>query len=490
MRTNRKRPRPVWLLDIPNPDAKRIRDGLDPAAECRRLAGASLPGSAEFDRDDPLAVFLGLGLWREILAGVRLQPEWLPLARKILVASASAPPAREDEVLAHGFLACLPAAAPRARIKAALTRAADSVRVFDDILATLGEAMRDLDNAAQENGRLAFFQYLLARASRTLDLAEMLVHLHEDLALAFPVGEILAVFWEQDQTDELFLEDGLAPEARDERDALLRDLAARIRGSRAAKATPHAIPVAASRGLSPLEPSRGLIVPLSHEGRAFGCLIAVFQGGLAKLEQETARQAVLQTAPCLRHALAYLSLARRAVTDDLTGLANRGAFDAQLSRELKRHQRHGGGFSLLMADIDHFKAVNDTHGHLAGDAALIAVAQTLRESLRETDFVARFGGEEFAMILPYTGQAQAWMLAERLRRRVAALHLVHAGREIPLTVSLGLAGFAPGDAHTETDLVALADQALYASKALGRNRISLAPADRRLRVPRTGSQAG
>ena len=145
--------------------------------------------------------------------------------------------------------------------------------------------------------------------------------------------------------------------------------------------------------------------------------MAVFQGGLAKLEQETARQALLQTAPCLRHALAYLDLARRAVTDGLTGLANRGAFDTQISLELKRHRRHGGGFSLLMADIDHFKAVNDTHGHQAGDAALAEVARVLREGLRETDFVARYGGEEFAMLLPHTGQAQAWMLAERLRLR-------------------------------------------------------------------------
>jgi diguanylate cyclase (GGDEF)-like protein len=136
--------------------------------------------------------------------------------------------------------------------------------------------------------------------------------------------------------------------------------------------------------------------------------------------------------------------------------------------------RHKEGFALLLADLDHFKSVNDTHGHLAGDAALRHAAQALEGGLRTTDFLARYGGEEFAVILPHTGQAQAWMLAERLRRRVAGAALRYAGRAIPLTVSIGMAGFAPGQAATPVSLVAQADQALYAAKQAGRNRVSIA----------------
>lgn len=196
---------------------------------------------------------------------------------------------------------------------------------------------------------------------------------------------------------------------------------------------------------------------------------------LAKLEQDAVRQAVLLVLPCLHNALAYARLKRRADRDGLTGLANRRAFDAKLSEELKRHMRHREGFNLLLADMDHFKRVNDTFGHQAGDAALRLVAGILETGLRTTDVVARFGGEEFAMVLPHTSQAHAWMLAERLRREVAAAKLRHGGRDVPLTISVGLASFAPGDAVSEAGLITAADQALYAAKAAGRNQVSVAP---------------
>jgi diguanylate cyclase (GGDEF)-like protein len=158
----------------------------------------------------------------------------------------------------------------------------------------------------------------------------------------------------------------------------------------------------------------------------------------------------------------------------LTGLFNRRSLDARLDQELKRHMRHREGFCLLMADLDHFKKVNDTYGHLAGDAVLRRAAQALQAGLRTTDFLARYGGEEFAVILPHTGQSQAWMLAERLRRRVAAGGVRYAGRSIPVTVSIGLASFTPGQAATPASLLGLADQALYAAKSAGRNRVSIA----------------
>ena len=101
-------------------------------------------------------------------------------------------------------------------------------------------------------------------------------------------------------------------------------------------------------------------------------------------------------------------------------------------------------------------------------------AQSMEAALRTTDFAARIGGEEFAILLPHTGQAQAWMLAERLRRRIAAMGVKHAGRDIPVTISIGLTTFTTGDAATESSLVAEADQALYLSKANGRNRVSIA----------------
>lgn len=157
--------------------------------------------------------------------------------------------------------------------------------------------------------------------------------------------------------------------------------------------------------------------------------------------------------------------------DTLTGLLNRRALYPLLLREAGRLRRCGEGYALLMVDIDHFKRVNDNHGHARGDAALVSVAQILRGVGRELDQVARLGGEEFCLLLPCTGHEGALHLGQRVREAVAAAawhDLAH-----PLTVSVGVA--AASDADEAPDAVmARADAALYQAKAQGRDRVVLA----------------
>jgi len=157
--------------------------------------------------------------------------------------------------------------------------------------------------------------------------------------------------------------------------------------------------------------------------------------------------------------------------DDLTGLFNFREFHRQLTEEAERSRRYGRSFSLLMLDIDHFKAINDTYGHLAGDEALRALAALIRREVRPTDLVARYGGEEFVMVLPETTGPGAFALGERLRGLIAdhAISLP-TGQTIHLTVSMGLATF-PEDQDSLPHLISAADQALYAAKSAGRNGI-------------------
>ncbi len=161
-------------------------------------------------------------------------------------------------------------------------------------------------------------------------------------------------------------------------------------------------------------------------------------------------------------------LNQRAQTDPLTGLLNRGAFDERLARALATAQRYRRPLSVVIVDIDHFKDINDTHGHATGDQVLVAFAQLLQAQSRTVDSVARIGGEEFAILMPEVDAARAAGYAERLRHAVERLH----GPEgIGITASFGLADLL--DARQEpASLMALADQALYASKAGGRNRVS------------------
>lgn len=162
-------------------------------------------------------------------------------------------------------------------------------------------------------------------------------------------------------------------------------------------------------------------------------------------------------------------------TDALTGLRNRRSMDERLNEALQRQARSGGAASVVMLDIDHFKQVNDRHGHPAGDTVLRALAQSIRAEVREVDAAGRYGGEEFLVLLPGTDTGGALLFAERLRRRVAALRVPVDGGDIAITISLGVAAHA---APTEgaPAWLARADRALYQAKRGGRNQSVVADA--------------
>ena len=164
-----------------------------------------------------------------------------------------------------------------------------------------------------------------------------------------------------------------------------------------------------------------------------------------------------------------------ATHDDLTGLLNRRAMLDRMQLEQRRSLRSGSPLLIAQLDIDHFKAVNDTHGHAAGDLVLQSFADTVRRNVRDTDVLARWGGEEFVLLLCDTPAADAVALMERLRQAVQAMQVpvAQGGQPITVTVSIGLARHTPADPLAGT--LERADQALYAAKAGGRNRVVPAP---------------
>jgi diguanylate cyclase (GGDEF)-like protein len=159
-----------------------------------------------------------------------------------------------------------------------------------------------------------------------------------------------------------------------------------------------------------------------------------------------------------------------AISDPLTGLHNRRSFQARLAEETQRARRSGSPFALLMIDLDHFKALNDRHGHPAGDAALVVVAGIFRQQLRSVDLPARIGGEEFGVLLPDSDEQAALMAGERLRAAIAACPIVHQDATLTITASIGVA-WSGGGADTDEELLRAADRALYAAKRAGRNRV-------------------
>lgn len=178
--------------------------------------------------------------------------------------------------------------------------------------------------------------------------------------------------------------------------------------------------------------------------------------------------------PIIRALVEAHGLADRAQRDGMTGLFNHAHMQELVEREIQRSRRYRNAFSLLMLDIDHFKQVNDTHGHPVGDEVLNHIAQILTDLARQPDLAARYGGEEFLLVMPETDPEGALMVAERLRQQISDHPVEVGGTHIPVTVSIGVASCP---AHTppppRQTMIRIADEALYASKRNGRDRVTL-----------------
>jgi diguanylate cyclase len=162
---------------------------------------------------------------------------------------------------------------------------------------------------------------------------------------------------------------------------------------------------------------------------------------------------------------------QKALIDPLTGLPNRAAWGERLDHEIGEWQQHGNTLMLAMLDLDHFKRINDNYGHLAGDKVLKIIASVLRKRLRGSDFIARFGGEEFVLLMPATVPAAGAKLLETLRASIEACPFHFKGERVTITISMGLTAFKPGE-HSDM-VLKRADQALYRAKNAGRNRVEL-----------------
>jgi diguanylate cyclase (GGDEF)-like protein len=215
-------------------------------------------------------------------------------------------------------------------------------------------------------------------------------------------------------------------------------------------------------------------VPLSVKGQVIGLLVLEAQGPnfFAMKHLRLAMNLVDYIAVAIQNAKAYSEVQEQAATDPLTGFRTRRWFFEHGDKLMSQSQRYDTPLAVLISDLDHFKRINDEYGHLKGDRVLRSLALIFLQEMRKADAVCRYGGEEFAVLLPQTDLTSAMAIAERLRRRAAEVTVEDT--DAALSVSIGVATVRETNSRSLTDLIAAADEALYRAKHEGRNRVCAA----------------
>ena len=375
-----------------------------------------------------------------------------------------------------------------AKVSAALRRGLSNRKKLLGIVAMardLREANRKLTRQKrrieEEKGRLAaksrqlnLLGELSRAASSTLEPGRIVGAVGARLCRELPLKSWAVLFAPSPGERATLFLPGLMPQPKAA--ALARQLLERL-GRAGGGAPGFEVHPLGQRALAPELTTRltedcGLILPLLDAGQPIGLYKLLPQEGLSSDLVRLAESAANMVALGLRNAGELICARRLADHDALTRIANRRAFERQLRQEFSRSRRYRQPLTLVMADIDHFKLVNDRYGHQVGDEVLYKVASALAGAVRDCDFVARYGGEEFAVILPQTGLESSLALARRIKRVVEAKRALRGPAPLRLTLSLGLADTAAPQAEEAPDLIRLADHALYLAKNSGRNRIS------------------
>lgn len=475
-----KRPELMWGLGLSQTLLDDIRNGVGPGFHIRNFPSGDLPRTQELEQTEkPSAAWIPWGIWNTLSEHRKEAYREQEETQRILIQDENDNPIEMDQVLSEGFLTVVRSPLTRPKVQDAMFRAKEVTSMYSDIYRMTEEIMLERELLSRKTDQLMFLNKILASATESLDPATILMNAKETLSLVLPIKMLHAVFWNHQQGSEvsdaeIFLNGHMTPEVESIWVEHLMASATSM-GSGPVNGFQIIHADAGRRNNMGLLPEDGRLVtmPLSAGHETFGCLALLCENGyrLGKDQVETFRSAVNHLGLALRNALVFKEVKLRADRDGLTRIYNRHSFEERLIYEIKRRRRYNHDLSLLMVDLDHFKHVNDTYGHKAGDMVLRKVGEILTETFRGTDLPARYGGEEFVVLLPHTNEADAWKLAERVRESVQSCEFDFEGESFAVTASIGVASVEAGALTKDDDLIVKADKALYKAKHNGRNMV-------------------
>jgi len=477
--THGARPEQVWGIGLSEDAAAAISTALGSGYLLRNWPNGEQPGERDVAQAAPLAVFVVKKAWEAMPAMARKRLEDWDVPQRVLLLGPRQCVSDFEGFLDSGFLSAVSEPLTDKKVRDVIFRAQEVKCLYDDIFRMTREIMLERELLSRKTDLVLFLNRILTRASETLDPTSILANAREDLELLLPLRGLMGVIWQLSGSGtleaELLLEGDMDQDAESHwTEELLRQ------AEKTAGKAMHAYKATFLDGDAnrapidiPQSPDEVIFLPLRAGGQVFGLLALYRAKGrpLGKDQVQTLYAAVNHLALALKNAALFHQAKIRADRDCLTRIHNRRAFDERLMEELRRHQRYRHPMTLLMLDIDHFKRVNDRFGHLVGDQVLREVGRLLSEAIRGTDFTARFGGEEFAIILPQTTEEQSRVLAERLRAQIAETVFSHDGQSFSITVSIGVSAVQPGALTRRNELLEKADKALYQAKNLGRNQV-------------------
>ncbi|MEG6549876.1 GGDEF domain-containing protein [Desulfocurvibacter africanus] len=469
----------MWGLGLAEDEATLLQSLAGDEYQLRNWPLSALPNPADMQGESPALAWISADAWDDLPAKHRTALQEWDAPLRILILDEKATDLCYEEVAEQGFLTTIRCPLRREAVQDVLFRAREIRTMYTDVISMTKEILLERELLARKTDQLQFLNRILTRASESLDPRTIMNRAREDMDMLFPVQAVQALFWRETAAGpeaELYLSPGLSAESRRHWCAYLLEQAAPIIGREVRSYT--IVPLETrSQGqegdIGGPQPAAVVAMPLRTGLTPFGLLALSSKEpvSLARDQVQTITAAVQHLALALKNALLYREVQTMADFDGLTRIHNRQSFDRRLREELARHKRYQQPISLLMLDLDHFKRINDSFGHEAGDMVLRELGRILSESMRETDIAARYGGEEFVVILPHTDESNAHTLAQRLRAAICGKIFHFHGQTFQVTVSIGISSIDAASVDLDTNLVREADQALYLAKRNGRNMV-------------------